>query len=944
MESHIRSGHISGLIFSKLARLARNTKDLLEFADFFREHDADLISLAESIDTSSPAGRLFYTMIAALAQWEREEISARVTAAVPIRAKMGKILGGRVPYGYQKQDGKLAPDPNEAPVRKLIFELYKKMGRKMAVARELNERGYRTRTGDQFTDSAIQRLISDPIAKGTRRVNYTRSTEKRGVELKPQDEWIMQAVEPIVTEELWAECNSILNSVKEKGKWKPKRAKHLFAGLTYCGCGTKMYVFTTSAGKYLCEACRNKIPGADLEAVFHEQLKNFFFSPDEIARHLEATHETVRTKDELLTTLQGERVKHDQAIEKLHALYQSGAIDPSGFGAKYHPLADRQRQLDDEIPTVQAELDFLRISELSKAEIVSSAQDLYTRWPSLPFEERRTIVETITERIVISEGEVEINLFYAPPMHPGPSGGAGGTQSGFGGDSTPSSSSPAGNRNKRLAIGCGFASPRGRFSRTTRFQRCAARIAGGAASGFPRSTYHISDTSDGTRAPSLDTCSTSKRKRTPRSVACGKPDTIPVIAMSRPSHSAANASASRASARSAAMPYPRSAPETSDSSAAANRDRPPASRAPSSAATPASATGTSGSADSRCSQQVPRRKAIAKRRTVESRTHARAHALTGGRTAMTEPTKLLRDLDANLGRVILGRPRALRWLLAAFASGGHVLLEDMPGTGKTTLANALAFSLTAGFKRVQFTADLLPSDIIGMSTFDPRDQSFHFHDGPVFCNILLADEINRASPRTQSALLEAMAEGQVTAEGMRRALPDPFFVVATQNPVESTGTYPLPEAQLDRFAVRFGLGYVEPEDEVAMLAAQVVSHPLHALQPVGTLEDVVQLRKAVAGVRIGDAVRRYIVDIVAGTRHRKTIRLGASPRASIALQRLTQALALMDGEAFVTPDHVREIAVPALAHRITVESQAQFSGRTSNDVVAEALDEIALPA
>ncbi len=311
---------------------------------------------------------------------------------------------------------------------------------------------------------------------------------------------------------------------------------------------------------------------------------------------------------------------------------------------------------------------------------------------------------------------------------------------------------------------------------------------------------------------------------------------------------------------------------------------------------------------------------------------------------MARPSQLLGALGANLGKVILGQPTAIRWLIASFAAGGHVLLEDMPGTGKTTLANALARSVNANFKRVQFTADLLPSDIIGVSTFDPRDQAFHFHQGPVFSNILLADEINRASPRTQSALLEAMAEGQVTAEGVRRVLPEPFFVVATQNPVESAGTYPLPEAQLDRFAIRFGLGYVTRDEEVAMLSAQGIAHPLMALEPVAQLAEIVELRHAVNEVRISDAVRRYIVDIVGATRRRGPIRLGASPRASIALQRLSQALALIDGEQFVTPDHVREIVVPALAHRITLDSHSQFSGVSPSDVVTETLREVALPA
>jgi len=309
----------------------------------------------------------------------------------------------------------------------------------------------------------------------------------------------------------------------------------------------------------------------------------------------------------------------------------------------------------------------------------------------------------------------------------------------------------------------------------------------------------------------------------------------------------------------------------------------------------------------------------------------------------TEGQNKLTRLRDNLRSVIRGKDECIDIVTVALLAGGSVLMEDVPGVGKTTLAKALAHSLDVAFNRIQFTPDLLPGDILGSSVYNPVDGTFTFRSGPIFCNILLADEINRASPRTQSALLEAMNEMQVTIEGKRHILPAPFLVLATQNPVEYHGTYPLPEAQLDRFLVRVSLGYPGPDDEVDILHAQAERHPLETLKPVLTREELIEMQQAVRRIKVDPAVSRYIVEIVTLTREDAQFKLGVSPRGSLMLFRAAQASAFADGREFVLPDDVQTLVPYVLPHRVILTSKAKYSGADKQAIVSDLVKRVKVP-
>ncbi|MGD8632441.1 MAG: MoxR family ATPase [Anaerolineales bacterium] len=310
---------------------------------------------------------------------------------------------------------------------------------------------------------------------------------------------------------------------------------------------------------------------------------------------------------------------------------------------------------------------------------------------------------------------------------------------------------------------------------------------------------------------------------------------------------------------------------------------------------------------------------------------------------MADIQALYKRIADNVSKVIVGKPESIRLTIIGLLCQGHILIEDVPGTGKTMLAKSLARSIGCSFNRIQFTPDMLPSDVTGVSIFNQKTSEFEFRPGPVIAQIVLTDEINRATPKTQAALLEAMEERQVTVDGKTYQLPEPFMVMATQNPIEYEGTFPLPEAQMDRFLLRINVGYPAGRDEIQMLANQRLTHPINSLEQVVGVEELLQVQTAIRRVNVSAEVMAYIVELVDATRSHNEVYLGASPRGSLALYRTAQAFAAINARDYVLPDDIKALAVPALAHRLIVGSAARIREVDERDIISELLDRIPVP-
>lgn len=415
MVADIKKGFITGLVFSKLARLTRNTRELLDFSDMFRIYNADLISLQESIDTSTPAGRMFYTTIAAMAQWEREEIGSRVAASIPIRAKLGKQISGQPPFGYRWENKQLVIDEKEAPVRKLMYELFIEHKRKQLVAKLLNERGYRTRNGSKFTDVTIHRLLLDPIAKGVRRANYTQTpTNSNSGRYKPETDWIILPCPAIISEEMWNKCMEIQAGITSSRMPRSKVPTHIFSGFIRCECGSKMYVASRTQ-RYRCSGCKKtRIEASDIEEIYYEHLKSFLLSKEDLQTFKSRANEEIQSRQTELNLLTKEKERLKEEMKNLLTLHRSGQIPTKGFKEFYDPLDVQCNQIESTITEVQSQLDLLTINASNGELILENAENLYERWPTLTFHAKRQIVEELTQSITIGDEDITIKFAYAP--------------------------------------------------------------------------------------------------------------------------------------------------------------------------------------------------------------------------------------------------------------------------------------------------------------------------------------------------------------------------------------------------------------------------------------------------------------------------------------------------------------------------------------------------
>ena len=417
MITDIQSGHVSALIFSKLARLSRNNRELLEFADIFQKANADLVSLAESIDTGTPAGRMFYNMLSAMANWEREEIASRVAASVPIRAKLGKPLGGRTPYGYRWIDKKLCVDQDEAPVRKLIYQLYSQHKRRRTVARILNDMGHRTRTGAAWSDTSVERNLRDTTAVGRHRVNYTRTANDQTgrVELKPESEWVWHEVPAIIEQALYEECLSHMDSLRQAGKRLTRKSVNLFSGFARCAkCGGKMIV-PSGVFKYICRPCNIRIPMDILEECLLTELSSIGITEGSKAERAKETAGKVSDINSLIATHQTAIQSVERDTDVLIDLYGKGVLDAAGFEQRNEKHQTRRQELYEELPRLLARREALIAFLTQSEEAYKESYDILTRWPSLSRENKRLIIEAVLERVIIDEAAVEFVFRFDPP-------------------------------------------------------------------------------------------------------------------------------------------------------------------------------------------------------------------------------------------------------------------------------------------------------------------------------------------------------------------------------------------------------------------------------------------------------------------------------------------------------------------------------------------------